>query len=232
MRIGIPLICLLLCTFLAIGFFFAADLWRRQPAQTKPLDDSEQKESDARKLLAFESLEKRLPQGKPIRPVKALDAASRKRWQILDHNLASAQNQRADMLKALHEKTGADSSWKVPELALVGPRFRRKTSCWTAGAPRKRRINQGSRRISQSPPARVYVGFRRIASFIIITRWGSGTFFIPPASVTSKIASTLPASNHTASAISAYPITRASSAGASSMFSLSAFCRKKCRWSI
>jgi hypothetical protein len=59
----------------------------------------------AREHLGFESLAERLPKGKPIRPTKALNAESRLRWQGLDEQLARAQDSRAELLKAYHEKT-------------------------------------------------------------------------------------------------------------------------------
>jgi hypothetical protein len=65
----------------------------------------EQKEADARKTLPFESLVERLPKGKPIPPVFPLSAESKKRWEIMDDNLSSDLERRAESLKALHEKT-------------------------------------------------------------------------------------------------------------------------------
>jgi hypothetical protein len=77
----------------------------RADVPTKPLDSGEQEEAEARKKLAFESLTQRLPKGKPITPPKPLDAESRKRWESSDRQLANRQGERAELLKALHERT-------------------------------------------------------------------------------------------------------------------------------
>jgi hypothetical protein len=76
-----------------------------QDVRTKPLDSREQWEAQIRKKLPFESLTERLPKGKPVTPVKPLDAESKKRWETLDRDLAAGQMWRAKLLKALHEKT-------------------------------------------------------------------------------------------------------------------------------
>jgi hypothetical protein len=64
-----------------------------------------QKEAYAREHLGFVSLVGRLPKGSPITPTEPLDAGFRKRWETLDGNLARIQDQRAQLLKAYHEKT-------------------------------------------------------------------------------------------------------------------------------
>ena len=85
----------LVALFAAIGFYFAfTKLW--QPWV---------KETDARKQLAFASIADRLPKGKPITPIKPLDAEAKKRWQEVDDRHDSSQRYRAELLKALHEKT-------------------------------------------------------------------------------------------------------------------------------
>jgi hypothetical protein len=113
MRIKISLAAIALLTFAVVGAYFTPDLRRLwsvpdNPAvkvvQPKPLD-AEEKEADARKKLAFVSLIERLPKGKAITPAKALNAEAKKRWEILDGNLAANQDERAGLLKALHEKT-------------------------------------------------------------------------------------------------------------------------------
>jgi hypothetical protein len=85
---------------------------------------SEQKEADARQKLAFESLTERLPRGKPLPLTKALSPAAKKRWEILDRNLAASQDLRAKLLKELHEKTRkffVDSPGAGPERRLATP---------------------------------------------------------------------------------------------------------------
>ncbi|MCI0641232.1 MAG: hypothetical protein L0Y72_09120 [Gemmataceae bacterium] len=105
MRIILSLAAILLLAFAAVGVYFAPNiirLWSENPSEQQA---SERKEAEARKTLAFASLTERLPKGKPITPRKGLDAESKKRWEILDQNLARHQDQRAELLKALHEKT-------------------------------------------------------------------------------------------------------------------------------
>ena len=85
---------------------------------------SEQKEADARKKLAFESLIDRLPKGKPVPPTKALSSEAKTRWEILNRDLASEQDHRAKLLKELHEKTRKffiDSPGAGPERRLLTP---------------------------------------------------------------------------------------------------------------
>jgi hypothetical protein len=62
-------------------------------------------EADAREKLAFESLLERLPKGKPISPTKPLSPEATTRWDALEKDLATWQDQRAKLLKELHEKT-------------------------------------------------------------------------------------------------------------------------------
>jgi hypothetical protein len=64
-----------------------------------------EKESDARKQLAFVSLMDRLPKGKPITPGRPLDAEAKKRWQEMDDSLVMGEAGHPMLLKALHEKT-------------------------------------------------------------------------------------------------------------------------------
>lgn len=140
MRTRILLAGIVLLAIAAIGVYFAPDIRRLwsgsedhsgQHVQTKPLDKSEQKEAEARKTLAFASIAERLPKGKPITPLKPLDAESKKRWEELDIGLAMSQSQRAELLKALHEKTrrffvespGAGPMrpvWPIPDELLLG----------------------------------------------------------------------------------------------------------------
>jgi hypothetical protein len=101
----------LLAAFSAVGIYLALTKW------WLPL----QKENDAREQLAFVSIVDRLPKGKPITPSKPLDAEAKMRWQRMETELAGA-HYRADLLKALHEKTrrffvespGAGSGRGVP----------------------------------------------------------------------------------------------------------------------
>jgi hypothetical protein len=84
----------------------------------------EQKEADARKKLAFESLTERLPKGKPLPPSRALSSEAKKRWEVLDQDLASWQDHRAKRLKELHEKTRkffVESPGAGPERRLATP---------------------------------------------------------------------------------------------------------------
>jgi hypothetical protein len=105
MRIGISVAAVVLLTLVAVACF-VPDLKRFWPFSGNPsAETAEQKEADARKELAFASLTERLPKGKSIPPVKALDAEAKKRWEILDQTLGYFQDGRAELLKALHEKT-------------------------------------------------------------------------------------------------------------------------------
>jgi hypothetical protein len=115
MRVQICAAIFLLCVFGTVGSYFVPSHWWRaspqpeQPkvetAKPKPTSTSKEKEDDARKKLAFISIAGRLPKGKPITPTKPLDAEAKKRWEVADGNLARAQGERAELLKALHEKT-------------------------------------------------------------------------------------------------------------------------------
>lgn len=93
MRIKISAAIVVLLSLGALGYFFLI-------RQT-----SEQKEDNARKKLAFESLLQRLPRGKAIPPTKAPDSKSIERWQELDQSMAFSNGIRASLLKGLHEKT-------------------------------------------------------------------------------------------------------------------------------
>jgi hypothetical protein len=68
-------------------------------------EEARTKEEDARTKLAFKSLVGRLPKGKQIKPQQPLDAESEKRWEDLNGTLVAWSDQRADLLKALHERT-------------------------------------------------------------------------------------------------------------------------------
>jgi hypothetical protein len=110
MRSAILVTSLILLPLAGVATYFASDLrrlWSGDPPTKAavPLSSSEQKEEDARKKFAFESLIERLPRGKPVSPSRPLDAEASKRWEQLDRNLADAQNRRAELLRALHEKT-------------------------------------------------------------------------------------------------------------------------------
>jgi hypothetical protein len=112
MRIGTSAVIVLLSVAVFIAFFSL-----RQRA-------SEQKEADARKELAFESLVERLPKGQPLPPTRALSSEAKKRWEILDQDLAAEQDHRAKLLKELHEKTRkffVESPGAGPERRLLTP---------------------------------------------------------------------------------------------------------------
>jgi hypothetical protein len=103
-----------LSALIASGYYFAPELRPFFPTRrgTDNIEQDhhtprtpEEKEADARKKLPFESLTARLPNGKPITPTKALSPESEKRWATFDDQMASAQDSRAALLKALHEKT-------------------------------------------------------------------------------------------------------------------------------
>jgi hypothetical protein len=88
------------------------------------LRTSEQREADARKKLAFESLTERLPRGKPLAPTRPLGAEAKERWEYLDQGLAADQEHRANLLKELHEKTRkffVESPGAGPERRLLTP---------------------------------------------------------------------------------------------------------------
>ncbi len=68
-----------------------------------PVSDTERKLADARTKLAFVSLKERLPTGKPITPMQPLSADAQKQWEELE--TYHARSDRAEMLKALHERT-------------------------------------------------------------------------------------------------------------------------------
>ena len=110
---------ILTCVFLAIAtsgiyclYIFNPSVNGRFSIQSNPRSKeeadahvSQRKEDEARAKFAFVSLTERLPKGKPISLRKPLDAESNKRWQDLDRHLASHGDGRAELMKALHEKT-------------------------------------------------------------------------------------------------------------------------------
>lgn len=98
MRTRSTLTGIMLVTIAALGLYFVPGLRQLWSA-------SDRKEANARKKLAFESLRDRLPKGKPLTPLKPLDAESNKRWENFDSDLTHFQDYRAELLKALHEKT-------------------------------------------------------------------------------------------------------------------------------
>ena len=104
MRIGTSVAVIVLLSLAVCVAFFSL---RRRSSEQKEADarTSERKEADARKTLAFESLIERLPKGKPCPPTRALSSEAKKRWEILDQELAWSQDPRAKLLKELHEKT-------------------------------------------------------------------------------------------------------------------------------
>jgi len=65
--------------------------------------EGERKLADARRKLPFVSLTERLPRGKPVTPTKALAADVKKHWEEMETQFA--RGDRAEMLKALHERT-------------------------------------------------------------------------------------------------------------------------------
>jgi hypothetical protein len=113
MRIGISVAVIVLLSLAVLIAFFSLGLRA-----------GEQKEADARKKLAFESLIERLPRGKPLSPTRALSSEAKKRWVILDQDLASSQNHRANLLRELHERTRkffVESPGAGPERRLLSP---------------------------------------------------------------------------------------------------------------
>src|SRR5260221_416273 len=97
MRLRVYSVGLFAIIFTAVASYFAWN-WVRDWS-------SQQQEEEARHQLAFESLEERLPKGKPIPPGKPLGTEARKRWESLNGTLADFQGQRSQLLQALHEKT-------------------------------------------------------------------------------------------------------------------------------
>jgi hypothetical protein len=118
---------ILLC--LVAGGFLVSRHWRHPAVLT-----SEQKEANAHKRLAFESLTDRLPKGKPISPAKPLSSESKQRWDGFDRNVASYQDRRAKLLKAFHEKTrkffvaspgaGSEREFITPEMIMMDDYWR------------------------------------------------------------------------------------------------------------
>lgn len=132
MRIVI-LVSVIVLSVTAISAYFVPDSRQHwsfsgnssiETAKSTASQTSEQKEADARKKLAFESLIERLPKGKPITPIKELDTESKKRWENLDGKLATYQSWRATLLKALHEKTQkffVESPGRGPGRVIIPP---------------------------------------------------------------------------------------------------------------
>jgi hypothetical protein len=115
MRTRILAACYLALVFCGLaGFYrYGLNLEPPSPPQATPQapvkgeeeSAAEKREADARRQLAFVSLQERLPKGKPIPPRKPLGTDARNRWELLDEKLAKAQHRRAVLLKAFHEKT-------------------------------------------------------------------------------------------------------------------------------
>ena len=62
--------------------------------------------------------------GKPISPSRPLDSDAKKRWEIVERNVSQVQGQRAELLKALHEKTRkffVESPGAGAERRLISP---------------------------------------------------------------------------------------------------------------
>jgi hypothetical protein len=119
MRIAITIVIGLV---LLIAGWIVWDFYSRPSESAK----SEQEEAAARIEFAFESLNERLPKGKPISPAKPLSSQANQRWNDFDRRVAADQNSRAKLLKALHEKTrkffvdspGAGAARITPEMIL------------------------------------------------------------------------------------------------------------------
>jgi hypothetical protein len=128
MRTGITVVVIGVF-LLIVGWIVWDFIWGRESRSVAESLVSEQKEADARVKLAFESLNERLPKGKPIVPAKPLSSEAKRRWDGFDQNVAGVQNMRAELLKALHEKTrrffvespGAGSGRQLftPEMTLM-----------------------------------------------------------------------------------------------------------------
>jgi hypothetical protein len=118
----------------------AVYLWNAQEAAAEKA--RAQKENDFRDRLPFVSVVERLPKGKPITPKTPLNEEAVKRWEILDRNLASSQDERANTLKALHERTrkffvksqgaGPVRSFRVPDEDIL-----LDNRSWQGGDPRQ-----------------------------------------------------------------------------------------------
>ncbi|HEV3385359.1 MAG TPA: hypothetical protein VG097_11140 [Gemmata sp.] len=106
MRIVILFAGLFVVVLAGIGIYYSPHLWKDD--QYRFIYDEKtraEKEAYAREHLKYESLVERLPKGDPISPTHALDDESKKFWEILDGNLARDQDERAELLKAYHDKT-------------------------------------------------------------------------------------------------------------------------------
>jgi hypothetical protein len=68
-------------------------------------DPAGRKEAEARARLPFESLEHRMPTGRPIPPAVPLSEEATERWAGVDSNVKWDQSPRARWLKELHERT-------------------------------------------------------------------------------------------------------------------------------
>ncbi len=137
MRIGISVVIIGLFSLIVGWIIWDFYSRSRSPSEVSSAAqslDAEQKEADARVKLAFESLNERLPKGKPIVPAKPLSSEAKRRWDGFDQNVAGVQNMRAELLKALHEKTRrffVDSPGEgpgrtigiTPEMTLMDDRF-------------------------------------------------------------------------------------------------------------
>jgi hypothetical protein len=90
----------------ATGYFLVGR--RGCPRTAMPqagMSRQEEQEAAARQEFAFVSLAERIPKGRRISPHRPLDGEAKKRWDNLDANLATYQNRRAELLKALHERS-------------------------------------------------------------------------------------------------------------------------------
>jgi hypothetical protein len=119
LKLSLAAVALLLLTAIVVYFQVGFKISSHAP-------DSQQREEDARRQLAFQSLTDRLPKGKGITPSKLLDSQSKERWEIFERNIASYQNSRAELLKALHEKTRrffVESPGQGPGRELIPPEW-------------------------------------------------------------------------------------------------------------
>src|SRR6478736_3085872 len=85
----------------AIGYW----IWQRP--DTRRIFSSEKRitADEARSQLAFQSIEGRLPKGKPIPRPKAFSPRAEGFWDAVDRSAEESHDRRAKLLKALHEKT-------------------------------------------------------------------------------------------------------------------------------
>lgn len=95
MRKILLIICLAVPTAFVGGWYWLfRDSW-----------GAERKTAEAREKFAFQSLETRLPKGKPIALIKPFTSAAAKRWEVHESNIDHPFRERAELLKALHERT-------------------------------------------------------------------------------------------------------------------------------